>query len=401
MADRPVLVLGAGLQGRAVLEYLERHTAIDRIVAADADLPGLKRYLDTFGARRIEPPTLDAGDQRALHDIVSGAAVVVNMLPPTFAAATTEACIARGAHEVNTNYSRLVSKVDAEAVAAGVSILPESGFDPGVDLVLAGCAKAAFDRLDSLVSYGSGIPAPECRDENPLRYKISWTFAGVLRVYKRPAKVLLGGRAIEIPGADIFFPPWTHELDWPGLGRMEAYVNSDAVAIAEQLDIRESVRTMARYTCRWPGHCDFWGKISRLGLLDETPPAGGGTSPAEFLRRHLEPRLQYGPQERDLVLLRLEAIGTRAGKRCARRWDFLDYRDLATGFFAMNRAVGYPAAITAEMLLSGAITRRGVLSMPRDVPAGPFLARLAARGMKISEYEVDPDECFRQEAPAS
>jgi len=52
--------------------------------------------------------------------------------------------------------------------------------DPGIDLVLLGRAAGLFDRIDTIDSYGAGVPEPGA-DDNPLRYKVTWTFAGVLR----------------------------------------------------------------------------------------------------------------------------------------------------------------------------------------------------------------------------
>jgi hypothetical protein len=46
------------------------------------------------------------------------------------------------------------------------------------------------------------------------------------------------------------------------------------------------------------------------------------------------------------------------------------------------------------MILSGQISRPGVASPARDVPAGPFFEALAARGLAINKIEVDPSECF-------
>jgi saccharopine dehydrogenase-like NADP-dependent oxidoreductase len=134
--------------------------------------------------------------------------------------------------------------------------------------------------------------------------------------------------------------------------------------------------------------------MSKLGLLDDTAPAEGGPSPREFLRRHLEPRLQYADDERDMVLLRVEVAGSKDGVRLARRWDLVDYRDHATGLLAMNRTVGYPASIVAEMILDGQITRRGVGSPVRDVPPEPFFRALAERGITITETAVAPGDCY-------
>jgi saccharopine dehydrogenase-like NADP-dependent oxidoreductase len=46
------------------------------------------------------------------------------------------------------------------------------------------------------------------------------------------------------------------------------------------------------------------------------------------------------------------------------------------------RDTGFPPAIVARMILDGRIRERGVLPPEQCVPPGPFLAELAARGMR-------------------
>jgi len=136
---------------------------------------------------------------------------------------------------------------------------------------------------------------------------------------------------------------------------------------------------------RYPGHCRFWQTLKDLGFLDETPlPGDGGSiSPRQFLAHHLTPRLQFGPQERDLVIIRIRTWGLKDGKKLSVTYDLLDYRDLKTGLFAMNRTVGYTASIGAQMILTGAIRQPGVLSPARDVPAQAVIEQLQTRGMIV------------------
>ena len=49
----------------------------------------------------------------------------------------------------------------------------------------------------------------------------------------------------------------------------------------------------------------------------------------------------------------------------------------------MNRTVGYTSSIAAQLILSGVITKPGVLSPARDVPAGKVLEELRAKGMSV------------------
>ena len=57
-----ILVLGMGLQGRATLHDLACSPTVSQVIAADADLAGLTRYLDRLKTPKIEPVALDANN---------------------------------------------------------------------------------------------------------------------------------------------------------------------------------------------------------------------------------------------------------------------------------------------------------------------------------------------------
>jgi len=393
MGDR-VLVLGAGLQGRAVVEDLVKRSGVDEVIVADARPEALKWPWPASDVTRVTAVHLDAADHNAVAKLAAcGLSCIVNMLPKRFEAIAAGAALEAGCHLVSTNYGQALEALNDRATERGVTIMPESGLDPGIDFVMAARAISMFDELDTLISYGTGIPAPECRDSSPIQYKVSWTLAGVLGAYRRPGRVLIDGEERELSPDEIFQPRWTHEVVHPDCGPLEAYVNGDAVRCARLFCILGSVRNTARFSLRWPGHCAFWSRVGGLGLLDDTPLAGTDMSPREFLRRWLEPRLQYADDERDMIILRLDVAGRRGGSRKARRWEVVDYRDMTTGLMAMNRTVGYPASIVAQMIMRGEVTHRGVCSPARDVPPEPFLAALAERGISVTEEEVDPDDC--------
>ena len=51
-----------------------------------------------------------------------------------------------------------------------ITILPEMGMDPGIDLVLARLAVDELDTVYGLYSYGAGLPEPACAEANPLHF---------------------------------------------------------------------------------------------------------------------------------------------------------------------------------------------------------------------------------------
>jgi saccharopine dehydrogenase-like NADP-dependent oxidoreductase len=103
------------------------------------------------------------------------------------------------------------------------------------------------------------------------------------------------------------------------------------------------------------------------------------------MAKHLEPQLQYGEDERDMVAMRNIIVGSKGGKKIRITYDMLDMRDMETGLFAMNRTVGYTASIVAQMLLNGEIKKKGLLTPIRDIPYQRFLEEIRKRGITITE----------------
>jgi lysine 6-dehydrogenase len=379
------LLLGLGLQGKAVVDDLEKSPLITEILAADVNVDAAARFLTDRGCAKSRAVALDAADPHALSRLAadSGANIVISMLPPELGYPSARAALNAGIPYVSSNYPGQVTELDAEARQKGVTILPEMGMDPGIDLLLGRMAVDALDEVHGLYSYGAGIPEPACADTNPLRYKITWTLEGVLKAYMRPARYLKNGQSHEIPSGHIFHEPNIHILEVDDMGPMEAYYNGDAVHYIDVFGLEETVRDMGRFAFRWPGHCRFWSTLSDLGFLDEAPSGNEVVSPRRFLVDHLTPRLRFEPDERDMVIVRIKAWGLKDGEKKKIVAQLIDYRDLSTGLFAMNRTVGYTASIAAQMILEGKIDRPGVLSPARDIPPEPVMDALKARGMDM------------------
>lgn len=80
--------------------------------------------------------------------------------------------------------------------------------------------------------------------------------------------------------------------------------------------------------------------------------------------------------------------GIKDGRQRTVTTSLLIQRDLNTGLMAMSMGVAYPACIAAEMVVSGEIPRRGVLSPAVDLPSGTFLRRLKEMGIAVNETVV-------------
>jgi saccharopine dehydrogenase-like NADP-dependent oxidoreductase len=380
------------MQGRAALHHLLSSPGVDAVTAADCDLDTARRFAERQGyASDVRWVILDASDRDSLRALVaSGHDIVIDLLPVPFLAAVAEAAIEAGVPLVNTFYTtpELAALGDA-ARARGVTVLPELGMDPGIDLLLLGDGVRRFDRVTEVLSYGAGIPEPEAA-ANPLRYKISWTFEGVLRSYRRPACLVREGDIVRISDREQFAPEHGHRLTLPGVGPLEAFPNGDVLPYLRLLGLDpKGLRHAGRFALRYPGHSAFWRALVDLHLLDEEPVMvdGVAVNRRRYLAAALEPHLQYRPGERDLAILRVEVAGTRRGAASRVIHEVIDRLDLETGLSAMSRLVGFTASIGARMIVRGEIQGVGILSPLVDVPFAPFAAALSKSGIHVTTTE--------------
>ena len=382
-----ILVLGGcGIQGRAALYDLSRNTRVDHLTCADMQ-PERVDSFNFIDKVKIQSVRIDANDQNALASKMGeGFDVVLDFLPPQCVRTVAEAAIKSGVSLVNTNYAYDILDLDDAAKENDVAIMPECGLDPGIDLVLYRYSLRYFDEVTKLNSYCGGIPERAACD-NPLNYKISWNIGAVLNSQKRDATLIADSEIVDIPSKDQHENPYIHAIDFPGLGTLEAIPNGNAVYYAKLLQIADSLREMGRYTLRWPGWCAFWSPLKKLGFLDDAPIKGlpDRVSPIELVAKLLEPQLQYQDREKDLAAMVNKIEGVKSGRQQTSTCSLLIERDMDTGLMAMSMGVAYPACIAAEMIVTGEITTKGILSPAIDLPADAFLDQLNKRGIYVNE----------------
>lgn len=383
---RGLVLGGCGIQGRAALYDLSRNPDVEQVTCADIQPDRIYsfNFLDTT---KIQSIGLDADDPNALASIMDNKFdIVLDFLPPQYIRTIAEAAIKSGVNLVNTNYAYDILDLDYAAKEKGISIIPECGLDPGIDLILYNHSLKYFDKVFKLNSYCGGIPEKAACD-NPLKYKISWNMNAVLKSQIRDAALIADSEHVYIPAKDQHDNAFIHHIEFPGLGTLEAIPNGNAVYYANLLKINNNLTETGRYTLRWPGWCSFWNPLKKLGFLSDEPINGFSekVSPLEMVAKLLEPQLQYDDSEKDLCVMVNKVEGVRKGKHQILTCFLLIERDLVTGLMAMSMGVGYPACIAAEMIVNGEITKKGVLSPAIDVPCDVFMDQLNKRGIKVNE----------------
>ena len=382
-----ILVLGGcGIQGRTALYDLASDVAVSEIICADIRFDELSKIKDFTDMEKITTAKIDAQNKSDLFDLYKKVDVVIDLLPKEFKSHVNEVALEAKVHVVNTNYMYDTQNLDKKAKQAGITIMPECGLDPGIDLVIYGDAQSRFDTLSVINSYCGGFPEKKACT-NPLNYKLSWIWRGVLSSTMRDGRIIKDRQIIEIPRARQHDESFVHEIEFPDLGTLEAIPNGDAVFFTDRMGLTKTIVNTGRYSLRWPGWSSFWRPLKELDFLSEDIVQGldGKVSPMDFMEKHLGPKLAFQDDEKDLVAMINIFEGKKDNKKMRLTSSMLIERDLETGIMAMSKGVAYTACIVAKMIVKGEIKEKGVLSPVTHIPVTPFMERLKKRGIVISE----------------
>jgi saccharopine dehydrogenase-like NADP-dependent oxidoreductase len=399
-----IVQLGYGKQGKPALYDLLRYAPVDEIVVADAG-PNFIAEIAEVEDSRVRPVRFDVEDRESLVDLMRGADVVVELLPVRYTMQVAQAAVEAETHMVSSVFiidwsvqdpegvkrqQDEMAEVDRKASEKGLTVLKELGMDPGIDLVIAGETVRALDDVKVLYTHGAGFPEHRLSEANPIGYKFTWSIVDTMYSYSIPGRTLRNGTWVEVDADAMFAPENIYTLAIEELGGpLECFVNGDGNSLARLFpSIAKTTTSLGRYTCRWPGHCAFWEKMVKSGFVRTEPVKVRGTDviPAEFCAALLgsQDQFHFGPDERDVAFLRADGRGTLDGKPTRAVMQLVDYRDLETGYTAMQRTVGFPMSIGAQMIIDGTITQRGIVS-PAEIPSEPFLTEIQKRGLDVTQ----------------
>lgn len=441
---KKILVLGAGLVANPMVKYLlgkgfkvsVASNTPDRADAMVGNHPAGRTVL------------WEADDKETLDTLVAGHDLTVSLLPYRFHVMVAEHCLKHKKNLVTSSYVKPeMQALDEDAKEAGIIFLNEMGLDPGIDHM---SAMRIIDKIHSnegavleFYSICGALPAPEAAG-NPFRYKFSWSPKGVVLAGNNDAHFLRHGEEVSIPTQELFRNPF--EVDFPGVGKLDVYPNRDSMAYQTIYGIPEA-RTVFRGTFRYKGWCETLDVIKRmnlispdafdmkgmtyadlvghqigiagsqgirqkvasslgipvtayaldaldwLGLFKAEPMGRGIDSTFEVTSDLMISKMGLGPDERDMVALQHTFLaGYSNGKKEVIRSRMLDFGTQSTDT-SIARTVALPAAIGAEMILSGKITAKGVHIPVIPEIYNPVLDQLETMNIKmVEEYGLPLSE---------
>lgn len=349
-------VIGAGRQGVAAAYDLVKFGEASRVVFVDTDQEAATDAARTInrllGQNVAQATGGDATDVKGLRAALSGTDAILSAAHYNVNLGLTELAVTMGAHLCDlgghTGIVRQQHAFDDAATRAGVTIAPDCGMGPGLNVSLAAYAMEKLDRPREVLIWDGGLPQDP---QPPWNYVSTFAMSGLTNEYSGHASFLRGGEIVDVPCLSDL-----EDLEFPdSVGRLEAFVTSGGLSTAPWT-WKGTLERLENKTLRYPGHCARLMAYTDLGLLGLEPISAGGVSvvPREVFHALLEPHIgATSVAVRDVCLMRVKAIGERGGRGAEATVELIDRYDEETGFTAMQRLTGWHAAIVLGLAVRG------------------------------------------------
>ncbi len=384
----------------------------------------------------------DCYDDAIMERYIRDANIVISLLPPGMHAAAARIALRYNAHVVTASYaSQEMIDLHEAAKQKGLTLLNELGADPGIDhmngmrsidkIRIKGGALTAF------TSYCGSLVAPESND-NPWGYKFTWSPMNVILAGSSGACYYEKAKMRCVPYHRLFTDP--EIIDIPGFRAFEAYENRDSVIYRKKYEL-DDIPTFVRSTLRYPGFCEAWNMLIKLGLttnsyhiegsenmtyrqwvasylpeddtslenaladilhikrggelhkkllwtelLSDRPIKLVNGTPAEILLDLLLDKLKFNQGDTDMLVF-YERIEYKIQDELFEHVSHLVTKGLDHWHTAISRTVGLPAAIAAKLILLREIKTPGVLFPWSKEVYDPVLDELAELGIAYTCYD--------------
>jgi len=378
-------VLGAGRQGTSAGYDLARFGSANKIIFGDIQETSAResaeRINELIGREVAVGRKLDVSDRAALDRFLSGVDVALSAVPYYFNLEITKACLAVGACMCDmgghTGVVRQQLALDSQAKEAGISIVPDCGMGPGLNVTMAMYAVELLDEARAVHIFDGGLPQEPIP---PWNYQATFHINGLTNELDGQATFLRNGALTPV---DTLSEP--EYIDFPPLGRLEADITSGGMSTSPWT-LEGQLQDYTNKTLRYPGHFEWLRAFKELGLFSEEPIEVNGelVVPREVYHTLLEPKIRV-EDIRDICVMRVVGFGRKDGKETTVTVDLVDRYDPETGFTAMERLTGWHCAIMMGFQARGEVPPGGV-SVENAVPAAKFMDAIRKRGIHFDVY---------------
>jgi len=384
-----VLIVGAGGVGQVVAHKCAQLPEVFSDITLASRTEEKCRRIAAQIERPIRTAQVDADNVPQMIALIERVKpkVVINVALPYQDLHIMDACLATGVDYLDTaNYEPLdEAKFEYKWQWAyherfkqkGIMALLGSGFDPGVtNVYTAHLHKHEFDEIEwlDIVDANAGSHGqPFATNFNPEINIREITQRG--RYWDGMKKVWAETDPLSVK----------RSFDFPeGIGPMNIYLlyHEELESIAKHFPKLKRARFWMTFSENYLTHLRV---LQNVGMTKIEPVRFQGVDivPIQFLKALLPDPASLGPLTKGRTCIGCVATGTKGGKKkTAFIYNICDheacYREVKSQ--AISYTTGVPAAVGAEMMLTGKWRGKGVFNMEQFDP-DPFLATVGPRGL--------------------
>ena len=349
-------IVGTGRQGTAAAYDLLRFASINELLLLDCNKQSIKVCLNKIksvvGNIKIRTSIIDFNNLKDListlkkTDIfLSSVPYEYNLLLTNVAVDSQTSMVDLGGHTGNV-IKQL--KFDKKARERNITIVPDCGMGPGMNVSMALFAIEHFDNPLEVRIWDGGLPK---FPKEPWNYSLFFNIAGLTNEYDASAFFLEDSKMVEVPcfeGYEI--------LDFgKKIGKLEAAVTSGGLSTMPWT-YEGKLNVLENKTLRYLGHWEWMRAYRQLGLFNEKTILYKDKKiiPRDFYHFLLKPQLEI-KDFNDICIMRVTATGIKNNIKKTITINAVEEYDEQTKLMAMEKWTGWHASIMMQHITSGNI----------------------------------------------
>lgn len=374
-----ILILGAGLMGRAIAYDLTIFSNFSKITIIDNNKKNLELTKKFLKNHDLYFKKFDVNKYDELKKNFKKTDIIVSALPYNFNYNLTKIAVDTKTHFIDLGGNNFIVKkqktLNQLAKDEKVIIIPDCGLAPGLVSIITRDIVNYYDSVDYVKLRVGGLPINPIP---PFNYQFVFSPDGLINEYFQDAIVLDNKKIVYKKSMTEL-----EKLTFPKpFGDMEAFITSGGCSILPYT-FRYIIKYLDYKTIRYPGHCEKFKLLLDLGLGDNKPIKINKLkiNPRELLIKFLEKLIPINGE--DVVLLKVFSEGMKNNEKIKIEYTMIDYFDKKNNITAMMRTTGYPVSIIAQMIEQRIIKKYGVYTPEEIINPKYFFKELEKRDIVI------------------
>ena len=376
-----ILVLGAGMMGRAIVFDLATFSNFSNITLADNNNKTLNDAEKFLKNKDINFEKLDVNNSNQINKKFKQTDIIVSAIPYNFNYNLTKIAIHTKTNFIDLGGNNIIVEkqrsLNQKAKNAKVTVIPDCGLAPGLVSIITRDIVDYCDSVDYVKLRVGGLPKNPIP---PFNYQFVFSPNGLINEYTEDA-IILDNKKI------IYKKSMTEieKISFPKpFGDMEAFITSGGCSTLPYT-FKSKIKYLDYKTIRYLGHCEKFKLLLDLGLGYDKPININGFKiiPREILINLLEKLIPVTGE--DVVLLKVFAKGVKNNKKSKIKYTMIDYFDKKNNITAMMRTTSYPVSIITQMIEQKIINKNGVFTVEKIVNPQYFFKELEKRNIILEK----------------